>query len=87
MPVFRLGVPQGRTFSQSQFGPTFAGFLLFAGQPIPQRWHQIVVRELIELRSGIAARFGLESLRIGGRNQPQFAVQNPQQVIEITWSV
>ncbi len=44
--VFRLGVPSHRRIEQFEFRPALAGFLLLASQPVPQRMHQIIVRQL-----------------------------------------
>jgi len=53
LPILWSGVPHSRTINQQQFGPAPASFLLFSGQPVPQRRHQIIVRQLVVFRTGL----------------------------------
>src|SRR4051812_42399437 len=43
------GLPNNYQLSQSQFGPTSPGLPLLAGQPLPERRDEVVVRQLITL--------------------------------------
>jgi hypothetical protein len=47
LSVLRAGVPDDGPIRQQQFGPAPASLLLLAGQPGPQRRHQVVVGELV----------------------------------------
>ena len=87
MPVFRFCVPQGRPFGKFEFRSASLCFLLFAGQPLTQRRDKIIVRELIELRAGIAAGFRLKAFGVSGRDETQFTIQNAEQIVEVTGPV
>jgi hypothetical protein len=45
------------------------------------------VRQLIKLRAGVTPRFGLETFGVGRCNQPKFAVQNAEQIVEIAGTI
>ena len=47
VPVFPLGVPQGCSFREPQFGPASSGLLLLSGQPLRERGNQIIVGQLV----------------------------------------
>jgi len=86
MPSCRLGVPQDRSFRQQQFCPAAPGFFLLACQPVAQRRNQVIVGQLIVFWTdcGCGARcIGVTPLRIGGGNQPDFAIQNANQILEL----
>ena len=74
------------TVGKSQFGPTPPSLSLLAGQPIPQRMNQIVVGQLVILLAsfdvglGIIGRF--TPFWVGGGDEPDFAVQNADQILE-----
>ena len=83
-----LALPQFRPLLQPQFGPAAAGFLLLAGQPLAERGNQVVVRQLVVPVPGFGHGLrwfvlGRGTLGIGGRDQPEFAVEDPQQVVEV----
>ena len=85
--VFRLGVPSGRALRQFQLGTPAPRFTLLAREPIAQRRHEIVVRELIiPLSARGARRCGLlvgDPLGIGGSDEANLAIENPDQLFEI----
>ena len=45
------------------------------------------MRQLVELRRGIAARIGLEAFWVRRRYEPQIPVKHTNQFIEVTWTV
>ncbi len=80
--ALRPCIPQRRPLEKQKLGPATHCFSLLTRQPLPKRRHQIVVRQLEVLRSWIAAGCCLNALRIGGRYQPQFAVENAEQIVK-----
>ena len=50
--VFGLGVPRRRSIAKFQLRSASTRFFLLAGQPVPQRMHEIVVRQLVEAGGG-----------------------------------
>ena len=91
MTILRLDVPQRRPVGQSQFGPALASFTLFAGQPFPQRRHEVIVRELVISGAGFNPGHGilrcLFAFGVGRRDEADFAVENADQVVEVLRAV
>ena len=88
LPVLRAGVPDRRPIRQQQFGPAPPRLLLLAGQPVPQRRHQVVVGQLVvflpRLRpADVVPPPSLLAFRVGRRDEPDFAVENAEQVVEV----
>ena len=93
MTAFAFDIPQGRTLGQFQFSAAFPGFFLLSSQPLAKGRDEVVVGQLIvALRSSVRANalllvvFGLNAFGIGRRDQPDLAVQYPDEVFEISGS-
>ena len=86
MPVLGLRLPQGGPFRQPQLGPSAARFPLLARQPVAQGVDEVVVRELVIFltRLDLRGRFVCPRLpfRVGRRDQPDFAVEDANQIIK-----
>ena len=80
-----FGVPQRRAFCQSEFGTTSSRFFLLFCQPVPQRGHQIIVGELVILLAGfdVRHRIVVGSCGVSGRDQPDLAVQDPDEIVKV----
>ena len=69
-----------------QLGPTAPSLFLLAGQPFAERWHQVVMGQLVvffasyDLRAG--SIFRIDSFRVGRRDEADFAVENANKIIE-----
>src|SRR5262249_7389957 len=89
MTVLRPGRPPGGSLRQPEFRAPAPGLFLLPREPLPQRVYQVVVSELIVLLTGLKLRHGLAfrlpAFGIGRRDEPDFAIQNPQQILEILW--
>ena len=87
MAVFWPGVPNRGSIRQEQFGPATPGFLLLAGQPVPQRMNKIIVRQLVAFQARRNRRLGVAIRRlafwIGQRDESEFAIEDTDQVIEV----
>ena len=87
LPALWSGIPDRRTIRQQQFRPAAPGFLLLAGQPFPQRRHEIIVRQLVVFLSRLGLGQGIVgpflAFRVGRRDEADFAVENAEQIIEV----
>ena len=75
---------EDRSTSRNSARPS-SGFLLLAGQPFPDRRHEVVMGEqkelLAHLRLGLTVAFRF--LRFDWADQPQFAVEDAKQFVKL----
>ena len=87
LTIFGPHAPHASPIGQQQFGTASPGFLLPADEPLPQRGHQKIMRELIrDVRVCISwrvARRLLEAIGYDRRDEPQLAVEHVPQVGKI----
>ena len=67
MAVLGLGSPQRRPLGQAKLGPAPPRLLLLAGQPLPERRHEIVVGQLVVFLRWLTA-FCILPCRFGRRD-------------------
>src|SRR5262249_57856708 len=76
-----------RPLRQAQLRPAAPGGALLARQPVAQRRHQVVVRQLVTRARRTRCRrrllAGGPALGVGRRDQPQLGVEDAQQLAEI----
>ena len=90
-PVFRLGIPSDRSVEQFQFRSAATCFALFASEPFAQGVDEVIVRQLEVLLPSLRTRHGvitgLFAFRVGRGDEPDFTVQNANQIVEVPGAI